>query len=115
MRLPPYHCDFNPIEKTWAHRKYWVADRNKQQKLAGVEELWKQSRNALSLDTIKATFERVKRIEEQFWKIDKLDEENSNVERELDQGLDEGEVVPFDIDQLDPNDPGEVLADFQPE
>ncbi|RZB39640.1 DDE 3 domain containing protein [Asbolus verrucosus] len=28
LRLPPYHPEFNPIEKIWAITKNWVASRN---------------------------------------------------------------------------------------
>ena len=28
IRLPPYHCDLNPIEKVWAYEKGYVARHN---------------------------------------------------------------------------------------
>jgi hypothetical protein len=37
LRLPPYHPEFNPIEKIWAIVKNWVAARNTTFKIADVE------------------------------------------------------------------------------
>lgn len=39
LRLPPYHCDLNPIELVWAQIKNEVASKNKMFKLAEVKEL----------------------------------------------------------------------------
>ena len=33
LRLPPYHCDYNPIEKVWAYGKGEVARKNVEYKL----------------------------------------------------------------------------------
>lgn len=42
LRLPPYHPEFNPIEKIWALVKNWVATHNTTFKLADVEQLARQ-------------------------------------------------------------------------
>ena len=39
IRLPPYHCQYNPIELLWAQIKKGVANRNKTFKLKDVEKL----------------------------------------------------------------------------
>ena len=39
IRLPPYHCQYNPIELIWARVKGEVADKNTTFKLADVERL----------------------------------------------------------------------------
>ena len=39
IRLPPYHCHFNPIELIWAQVKGYVADNNKTFTMREVEKL----------------------------------------------------------------------------
>ena len=42
LRLPPYHCDLNPIEKVWGNLKLFIRNHNAPdgpQKLRRVEEL----------------------------------------------------------------------------
>ncbi|PSN50639.1 hypothetical protein C0J52_15152 [Blattella germanica] len=39
IRLPPYHCHFNPIELIWAQVKGYVAANNKTFRIADVERL----------------------------------------------------------------------------
>lgn len=45
LRLPPYHCELNPIELVWAQAKGHVARHNKTFKLAEVKELLLESIN----------------------------------------------------------------------
>ena len=37
LRLPPYHCELNPIELAWAAEKNYVAGENKDISLDSVE------------------------------------------------------------------------------
>ena len=39
LRLPPFHCNLNPIELVWAQLKDYVARHNKTFKLADVRQL----------------------------------------------------------------------------
>lgn len=39
VRLPPYHCHFNPIEGVWAQIKQYVAANNKKFSICEVEKL----------------------------------------------------------------------------
>ena len=48
LRLPPYHCELNPIELIWSQVKGYVARENRTFKLAEVERL---SREALAAVT----------------------------------------------------------------
>ncbi|CAH2105088.1 unnamed protein product [Euphydryas editha] len=40
LRLPPYHCELNPIELVWAQAKGYVARNNKTFKMAEVKKLF---------------------------------------------------------------------------
>lgn len=39
VRLPPYHCQYNPIELIWAQVKRYVANKNTTFRLADIEQL----------------------------------------------------------------------------
>ena len=41
-RLPPYHCEFNPIELVWATAKAGVKKRNVQYKLKNAMEIMRE-------------------------------------------------------------------------
>ena len=47
LRLPPYHCQYNPIELIWAHHKGNVAKKNNFK----MEDLKNLVRESLSLIT----------------------------------------------------------------
>ena len=50
LRLPPYHCELNPIELAWAAEKNYVTGENKNTSLDSVEkcsDLWKKAVNML--------------------------------------------------------------------
>ena len=46
LRLPPYHCELNPIELAWAAEKIYVAGENKDMSLDSVEKLFRKRRKS---------------------------------------------------------------------
>ena len=42
LRLPPHHCELNPIEMVWGVLKNYVATENKDMILKSVEELFRK-------------------------------------------------------------------------
>ena len=114
VRMPPYHCDFNPIEKCWSFRKQYVAAKNQSKNSLNELQLWwGESRDAMTIDHIQRLFERVIRIENQFAEIDLRE-----VEGDADEDTEEngGDLVPLDVDLADENDviPGFYeLEDFE--
>lgn len=51
IRLPPYHCQYNPIELLiWAQVKREVAEKNHTFKMADVEILVNNALNAVTAD-----------------------------------------------------------------
>ncbi|XP_075730481.1 uncharacterized protein LOC119185563 [Rhipicephalus microplus] len=50
VRLPPYHCEFNPIELIWSQVKGYVAANNTTFTLAGVEKLVRESIDRVTPD-----------------------------------------------------------------
>lgn len=43
LRLPPYHCELNPIELIWAQIKGYVASKNTTFKFAGMKVLFEEA------------------------------------------------------------------------
>ena len=70
VRLPPYHCQLNPIELVWGIEKNYVASENKEHKLSEVEDLFRKKREEIDQETCKKCIEHVKRIEEELYKSD---------------------------------------------
>ena len=103
VRMPPYHCDFNPIEKCWAFRKQFVAAKNQSKNsLADLTQWWEESRQAMTLDHIQKLFERVIRIEDQFDGIDSREtDEGDTVEDTEEMG---GDLELLNADIADEND-----------
>ena len=72
VRLPPYNCQLNAIELIWGIEKNYVASENKEHKLSEVEDLFRKKREEIDQETCKKCIEHVKRIEEEFYKSDRI-------------------------------------------
>jgi len=48
VRLPPYHCQYNPIELIWAQVKGKIAEKNNIFKMADVEVLVNNTLDAVT-------------------------------------------------------------------
>ena len=72
LRLPPYHSELNPIELAWAAEKNYVAGENKDMSLDSVEKLFRKKREELPEDFWRKCVEHVKKIEENYWESDRI-------------------------------------------
>ena len=63
LRLPPYHCELNPIELTWAAEKNYVAGESKDMSLDSMEKLFRKKRDKLPEDFWRKCVEHVQKIE----------------------------------------------------
>ena len=59
LRLPPYHCELNPIELIWAQMKGYVARNNTTFKIKDVRELLKYSLNIITKENWKEAIKHV--------------------------------------------------------
>lgn len=71
LRLPPYHCDLNPIELIWSMVKRKVAAHNISSN-SNMEALIHQAFEEISTDLWQAECEHVKRIENEYIERDRL-------------------------------------------
>ncbi|XP_042147295.1 uncharacterized protein LOC121836460 [Ixodes scapularis] len=72
LRLPPYHCELNPIELIWGQVKNEVARSNSSFKLKDVKVLLEQAIKNVTKDNWTAAIQHVKKMEKQFWENDSL-------------------------------------------
>lgn len=75
LRLPPYHCELNPIELIWAQVKNHVAANNTTFKLADVKRLLEEGVEKVTEEDWKKCIEHVKKEEAKLWELDNLIEE----------------------------------------
>jgi transposase len=74
LRLPPYHCNLNPIELIWSQVKGYVARHNATFKLPDVRQLLVAGLATVSPDKWKNVINHVIREEEKAWNLDQLNE-----------------------------------------
>ena len=72
LRLPPYHCELNPIELAWAAEINYVAGENKDMSLDLVEKLFRKKREEFLEDFWRKCVEHAKKIEENYRESDRI-------------------------------------------
>lgn len=82
LRLPPYHCELNPLELAWASVKSYVRTHNNTFKLKDVLELLKKGVEQVTPDMWMNFIEHVINEEEKFWNIDHITDEIMDEEPE---------------------------------
>lgn len=82
LRLPPYHCELNPIEHAWATVKKYVRDNNKTFKLPDVKKLLIEGVDRVSPDMWKNFISHVVKEEEKAWKLDPMIDDSMTAENQ---------------------------------
>lgn len=75
LRLPPYHCELNPIELIWAQVKNEVAAKNTTSKLADVRRLLEAAVQNVTPENWRKACAHVERLEEKFREADMVQED----------------------------------------
>ncbi|KAL1424120.1 hypothetical protein MTO96_003619 [Rhipicephalus appendiculatus] len=70
VRLPSYHCEFNPIEMVWSQVKGYIAANNRSFTLAGVEALLDEAIALVTPKNWARDCAHVVRLEEEAWEQD---------------------------------------------
>ncbi|XP_060855582.1 uncharacterized protein LOC132933290 [Metopolophium dirhodum] len=70
LRLPPYHCELNPIELAWSSVKNYVRMNNKTYKLHDVKNLLIEGVERVDAGMWKNFISHTKKEEDKFWEID---------------------------------------------
>ena len=122
LRLPPYHCELNPIEMVWGQLKAYVARRNSTCKKTDTIKLFEEAKSHFTVECW-AKFEThvVREYEEKLWQIDGLRDEgvsplvinvtnddSDDSQKTVDESLDEGE---FDDNENDSDIEDDDISD----
>jgi len=70
LRLPPYHCELNPIELAWSSVKNHVKMNNTTYKLPDVKNLLIEGINRVDANMWKNFIKHTEKEEEKFYQID---------------------------------------------
>lgn len=70
LRLPPYHCELNPIELAWASVKNYVKMNNSTFKMNDVKKLLEEEVERVTPDMWKNYVDHIIKVEEKFWQVD---------------------------------------------
>lgn len=75
LRLPPYHCELNPIELAWSSVKNHVKMNNTTFKLPDVKNLLIEGIERVDQVMWKNFIEHTKKEEKKFWDVDNIVDE----------------------------------------
>ncbi|XP_053995333.1 uncharacterized protein LOC128885358 [Hylaeus anthracinus] len=78
LRLPPYHCELNPIELIWTEIKSYVASYSNTAKFNDIQHLVVEAANSISLKKWKHAVQHVEeKVETMMWELDNIIENNT--------------------------------------
>lgn len=75
LRIPPYHCELNPIELVWSQVKRHVAANNTKYDVKQMEPLIENAFKAVTKENWNKYCEHVIKIEDHMWTIDSLQDD----------------------------------------
>lgn len=78
IRLPPYHCHFNPIELIWAQVKGFVARNNKTFTISEIKDLTRKAIENIGRSEWKNVVDHTKKVILESWQNEGLVEEAVN-------------------------------------
>lgn len=72
LRLPPYHCELNPIEMVWSQVKRYVASKNSSFKSEDVRKLIHDAYLDVTAENWANYVSHVQKVENSMWEIDRI-------------------------------------------
>ncbi|KAK7872322.1 hypothetical protein R5R35_002772 [Gryllus longicercus] len=71
LRLPPYHCHYNPIELVWSQcKRYYHRHRGTTFDHQAVTRKWRQALNQVSVENWKNYVAHTEKITEEDWRVE---------------------------------------------
>ena len=76
VRLPPYHCELNPIELCWSQVKGHIKEHNQKFTLSAVKDLTYEGFRRVGPEQWRKNISHVRdKVEDNYWIADNLQEE----------------------------------------
>jgi transposase len=72
LRLPPYHCELNPVELIWAQIKHNVSVNNTQFKTNLMDKLIHEGFGRVTVENWRNYVRHVKEIKAKMWTADEI-------------------------------------------
>ncbi|XP_072384573.1 uncharacterized protein [Diabrotica undecimpunctata] len=73
LRLPPYHCELNPIELVWADIKNFVAAKNTTYKFPDLKNLFNEAVANITPQKLQKCVQHVVlKVEPKMWELDNI-------------------------------------------
>ncbi|XP_075740803.1 uncharacterized protein LOC142787056 [Rhipicephalus microplus] len=72
LRVPPYHCEFDPIELVWSQVKGYIAARNTGSTLAEVEKLLQEALASVKQEKWQNCCAHAEQVEAEAWERDMI-------------------------------------------
>lgn len=74
IRLPPYHCQHNPIEMVWSYLKAYVKERNKTFKMKDVEKHFLEAVSTVTPEMWVKYVNHAKKLMDEDWSSEGLND-----------------------------------------
>lgn len=75
LRLPPYHCELNPIEMVWAQVKHYIKMHNTTFKQRDIGQLIVEGYQNVTINNWQNYIRHIKDIESKMWIVDNLQDD----------------------------------------
>ena len=99
LRLPPYHCEFNPIEMVWGDLKGYVGRENSTFKTNDVKSIIQKEFEQITPDKWMNFCKHVEdKVEPKYWKSDHIQPEISKIIINLESDSDTDSESESDLD-----------------
>ncbi|XP_072384696.1 uncharacterized protein [Diabrotica undecimpunctata] len=73
LRLPPYHCELNPIELIWADLKNYIAEKNTSFKFSDMKNLFHEGITRITSAKWQKCIQHVQqKVEQKMWDLDNI-------------------------------------------
>jgi transposase len=72
LRLPPYHCELNPVEFVLAQIKHNVSVNNTRFKINLMDKLIHEGFGRVTVENLRNYVQHVKEIEAKMWRADEI-------------------------------------------
>ncbi|KAG7300302.1 hypothetical protein JYU34_015890 [Plutella xylostella] len=109
VRLPPYHCDLNPIELIWSVLKRRIAEKNVGQEANKIVQITEEAFASITKEVWQNECEHVIKVEEKYYTAGPV------IDNEMDKFIIEvGDDTDTSDDDDDDDDDGGNLSGVRP-